>query len=130
MTDGADRVQHMDKYLDVYYANVAATIRAFGCDPDVLFSRADLDDQLREHAFYGVINAVLFIPTMVCDRCDILDLSAMAQSAADADADAKATHFIGLNDRTEAVYRRRLLEVLDDAERYGWLDAFKQFEEK
>lgn len=121
MTDTVSRAQHMDAYLNVYYTNVATTIRALGSDPERLFSRADFDQQLRENAFFGILNGPMSLPGLVCDVEDISDMNELAECAER--GTTKEVHLAVLDDQAEISYRKLYSDVMKDAERYGWLDV-------
>lgn len=117
------RDQHYDDFLHIYHDSLTEIVRSCGSDPDKLFTFEDFLGTLKTYGNYGVLEAALTISLMVADDvADIDQLSVEAQSLAvgGGDADAETGHFVHFDARTQALYVRRLQDVLEDARNYGW----------
>lgn len=111
------RDAHLDEFLRVYYANLAAIVRATGCDPDVVFPEAELHRQLAKFGNIGVMIAPILMPVMVADTADLSNLDDMAETIS---AGNDAGHIAHLSECTTPEYVQRMQGVLSDARQRGW----------
>lgn len=117
------RDAHYDELVRVYYDSLAELVRRCGSDPERLFRYEDFVRSLGgggRGGDYGVLEAALTVSIMVADEDNVADIDAMAANAGRAAGEEETGHFVHFNERTEAVYRRRLAETLDDARQRGW----------
>lgn len=114
------RDAHYADFLRIYYDSLAQLVRQCGSDPEQLFTYDDFVGTLPQYGQYGVVEAALTTSIMVADDEQVADIDRMAEQAASAEGAAETGHFVHFNARTEAAYKRRLEDVLDDARRYGW----------
>lgn len=110
---------HIDEFLNIYYTNLARTIRLSGSDPEVLFPEVELQRQLCQFGVYGAMLAPTVIPLIIADTSEIPDFDDMAAAVAEGSKDIGPVK--NLNDINTKKYYHRMKDVLDDARRYGWL---------
>lgn len=122
-TDKALRDQHYDELLRVYHCSLVALGRACGVPDDrPLLTFAQLEQQLREFGKYGVLMAPLLLQVMVSEGSQIVDMDAAALEMSQPDHDAdKEMDLAVFDERSLAKYRERLGDVIDDAQRLGWI---------
>lgn len=113
------RDAHLDEFLQVYYTNLAHTIRATGSDPDVLFPEAELQRQLRQFGVHGVLMAPVLIPIIIADSTEIASMDEMAETM-ESGKEIKRTH-TNLSAANAKEFGRRIQDVISDARRLGWL---------
>lgn len=122
-TDKSLRDAHMDDFLQIYYSNLANTIRATGSDPEVLFPEAELQRQFRQFGIYGVTMAPMLIPVILADASEIANIDDIADTmvkGTDGDDQSKVI-ITKLIDGKDREYAQRMMDVLDDTRRYGWI---------
>lgn len=113
------RDEHLDEFLQIYYSNLARTIRASGSDPAVLFPEAELQQQLRQFGAYGVMLGPILIPAILAD---FSESNAIGDTVATVDESIKDLGpVINLDEIKEKESNKRFKDVLEDARRYGWL---------
>lgn len=117
-TDKPFRAAHLDELLNVYYTNLAHTIRATGSDPDVLFPEAELQRQLRLFGGYGAILAPIMMSIVIADVSEITNVDEMAEKMATGAGNSGTMAM--LSDAKARAYAQRLSDVLADIRRFGW----------
>lgn len=117
------RDQHYDELLRVYHSNLVAVGRACGVPADrPLLTFAQLEQQLREFGKYGVLMAPILLQVIVSEGSQIIDMDAAAIEMSRPDYDAsKEVKLVVFDEQTLAKYRERLGDVIDDAQRLGWI---------
>lgn len=83
-----------------------------------LFTFDDLRDQMREFAVHAIIMAPMAVPVLVTPPEEI---KIFAKVTANPEAERSLAP---LTDRTRALYKERLTEIIVDARRFGYLDDF------
>lgn len=119
-TDKAMRDQCYDRLLNIFHENVANAARLCGSDPDKLMTIADLHDQMRRFGCFGVIMAPILLQVIVADSSSYGDLDEMAHGL-NSDQKQSNVKFANFNAKSLETYRRRMADIIDDAQRYGWL---------
>lgn len=113
------RDAHLAEFLQIYYTNLADVIRATGSDPDVLFPKSELQQQLRQFGIYGVMMSAYLMPVTIADPSEFFDIEdiavAMGKESGEMVLFAKLTD-PGRNQE----FVQRLKDVLADARHYGW----------
>ncbi|XP_055913239.1 uncharacterized protein LOC129946895 [Eupeodes corollae] len=65
---------YYQEIMDVYYSELAQFLKKLGSDPEVLFPRPALDDQLKRFGSFGVIMSLMLIPTLTAKADNVPDL--------------------------------------------------------
>lgn len=118
-TEKSLRDAHLGEFLNIYYTNLAATIRSTGGDPEELFPESELQRQLREFGIFGVVMSQILIPLVLADSANNFNFDELADSKAEDLVEAGPIK--GLGEAKVKEYVRRFKEVLTDARQYGWL---------
>lgn len=114
-TDKALRDKHLNEFLQIYYTNLADTLRACGSDPDKLFTFDNLKAELKQFGIYGVIMAPMLLQILVNDPKNIKQMDEFVTEEAKQDI---AT----FDEESAARYVERLSDVLNDAKSFGWIE--------
>lgn len=109
------RDKHFDEFIQIYYTNLANTLRACGSDPESLFSFENLQDQLKEFGHYGVTMAPMLLSIIVNDPSNLVQMDDFAESSDEKKTMAK------FDDKSKGLYISRVTDVISDAKRYGWI---------
>lgn len=109
------RDKHFDEFLQIYYNNLANTLRACGSDPESLFSFENLQDQLKEFGHFGVTMAPMLLSIIVNDPSNIVQMDDFAENMDEHKTMAK------FDKKSEERYVSRVSDVISDGKSYGWL---------
>lgn len=71
------RATHYQVMLDWYYEGVEHTLRQFKLDPQLIFPKTVLADELKKFARFGVGTAIEAIPVSIMDEEDTTDMDAI-----------------------------------------------------
>lgn len=124
-TDKRLRDAHLDELLRLYHANAARMIEqvcgtAAGDTPAFTFEQ--LHAELREYGRYGVLMAPILLQAMCADGEQIVDMDDMAGRLNGSElGKEEEMQFAQLEGAALERYRQRLVDVIDDALRWGWL---------
>lgn len=119
VTEKPLRDAHLNEFLQIYYTNLANTIRATGGDPDVMFPEAEFKHHLRQFGIFGVMMSPLLIPVILADSSEITNLEDIAETMSNGTVDSP--RMFNLSEHKEKQYVQRMKDVLADARLYGWL---------
>ncbi|XP_013192442.2 uncharacterized protein LOC106136438 [Amyelois transitella] len=108
-TDGAFRKKYYNNLIDLYYATLSRMLRAYGLNPDKVYSREDFDLELQERLPYGLMCAVFGLPVVTVESEDAPNLG---------DHDASLDMF---QMKAGKLLPQRLNDVIDDYIAFGIL---------
>lgn len=94
---------------------MSTLVTQLGSDPAKLFPFDELKNQLKQFGKYGVLMAPILLQVIVSDSKNIVDMNSIDEDTRDLDV---AT----LNDVSKIIYRQRVSDVLQDANKFGWID--------
>ncbi|XP_013192450.1 uncharacterized protein LOC106136447 [Amyelois transitella] len=69
-TDQEFRKQYYTKLVDHYYATLSRMLRAYGLNPDKVYSRGDFDFELKERLHFGLVIATFGLPIVTVESED------------------------------------------------------------
>lgn len=118
-TDKALRARHFDEFVQIYYDNLAQTIRKCGSDPERLFTFNNLQSEFKRFGKYGVIMAPILLQVLVSDPNNIADMNVLSNSNDDGSTANKS--IANLDEKSVLKYKERLGDVITDARNYGWI---------
>lgn len=111
------RDQHFDEFLQIYYNELAATLRACGSDPEQLFTFQNLKSELKQFGRFGVTIAPMMLQVIVSESSDIVAMDDYASTIDDG-----ARDMASFDDSSEIRYLNRVSDVINDARMYGWIE--------
>lgn len=115
------RDEHYHDLIKSYHESLAEIVRRCNSDPEKLFTFEDLQSQLAPFGTYGVMEAPLTISLLVADSSDFTDMNAFAETVKSGEENTlEANNVANFTTKTEALYKQRLTDVLEDARKYGW----------
>lgn len=114
------RDAHLDEFLQIYYTNLAQTVRVSGSDPDELFPKSELQRQLRQFGKFEVAFAPLMIPLILADSSEIANLDELSVAMSD-DGEYAQELMANLNKAKEGEFAQRMKDALSDGRQYGWI---------
>lgn len=116
----AFRDQHYEALLDVYHQSLSGFLRRLGSDPEKLFPRKALDEQLQTFGRFGLLMAVMLLPVITTKSEDVPDLEEMAEKMeSGADVSEEVHNF--RSESTEAIYREKMTGCCRDMVRLGYI---------
>lgn len=113
------RQQNYERLLRIFHESVVQVIQLCGSDPNKLMTFDDLQEQLKKLGCFGVIMAPILLQVIVAESNN--DLDQMANELLNADSEQKRVQFANFSADSLETYRRRMCDIIDDAQRYGWL---------
>lgn len=116
----AFRDQHYETLLDIYYQSLSDFMRRLGSDPDQLFPRKALDEQLQRFGRFGLLMAVMLLPVITTKSEDVPDLEVMAEKM-ESGADLKDEVDNFRSESTEGIYREKMVGCCRDMVRLGYI---------
>lgn len=120
-TDKTWRDQNYETLLGVYHQNLCEIGRACGHTAE-LMTMEQLRQQLRDFGKYGVVMSAILQQVMVSDTSNIVNFDDLASEQNRPDYDAsQEVEVTKFDEASLAKYRQRLGDVLDDAQRMGWI---------
>lgn len=120
------RDEHFDELLHIYHDEVQRVIRVCGSDAEKLFSFDDLEAQMREYSINAVSMAACAVSYMITDPKDMQNLATLTKAGDEDDVNAKM--LAPLTKSTEQRFKERLLDIVNDARRLGYLEKFEKSE--
>lgn len=121
-TEKSLRDQHFDDLLHIYHDELTRVINACGSDASALFSFDDLLDQMHEFTINAVATSPAAVSYMITDSKDLKSLAELAECDGD---DVNSKMLAPLTKETEQRYKLRLLDIINDARRLGYLNKFE-----
>lgn len=116
----AFRDQHYDQLLGLYHQSLSDFLRQLGSDPEKLFPRKALDEQLRRFGRFGLLMAVMILPVITTKGEDVPDLEEMAEKMESGiDLSAEFNNFRSKD--TEEVYRQKMAGCCRDMVQLGYI---------
>lgn len=116
----AFRDQHYETLLDTYHQTLSSFLRRLGSDPEKLFPRKALDEQLQRFGRFGLLMAVMLLPVMTTKSEDVPDLEEMAEKLeSGADVSDDVNNF--RSESTETIYREKMVGCCQDMVRLGYI---------
>ncbi|XP_058819897.1 uncharacterized protein LOC131682439 isoform X2 [Topomyia yanbarensis] len=116
----AFRDQHYEKLIDHYHRSLSDFLRRLGSDPERLFPRKALDQQLQRFGRFGLMMAVMILPIITTRSEDVPDLEEMAEKMENGfDISEEANNF--RSEDTEANYRQRMGDCCRDMVQLGYI---------
>uniref|UniRef100_A0AAG5CUR4 CHK kinase-like domain-containing protein n=1 Tax=Anopheles atroparvus TaxID=41427 RepID=A0AAG5CUR4_ANOAO len=117
-TDGAFRRKHYEEMIDIYHSSLSAMLERLQHDPNELFPRSALDEQLHQFGRYGILMGMFLVP-MMCTRADELpDIEAMAKQMKETNQLNES--FFKTTESNKEAYSKRISDVVKDSIRYGY----------
>lgn len=113
------RDQHFDDLLHLYHSELSRVITACGSDANALFSYEDLLDQLREFGMNAVSGSPLAVSVLIAVPAEMKQISDLSDSLDSNDVNQKT--IAPLTSQNEQKYKSRLLDIINDARRFGYL---------
>lgn len=116
----AFRDQHYEALLNTYHQTLSSFLQRLGSDPEKLFPRTALDEQLQSFGRFGLLMAVMLLPVMTTKSEDVPDLEEMAEKLeSGADVSDEVHNF--RSESTEAIYREKMAGCCRDMVRLGYI---------
>lgn len=125
-TDKSLRDQHLTELLQVYYDALAETLTASGSDPEKLFTFGDLEQQLKQFSAYALTLAPALQALIISSGENISDMDEYADALSQGNTENN-DFFVKFDENSRPAFVKRLGDVIDDAERMGWIDIFKKW---
>lgn len=114
------RDKHYETLLNIYHQSLSEFLRRLGSDPEKLFPRKALDEQLQKFGRFGLLMAVMILPVITTKSEDVPDLEEMAEKMeSGADLSAEVDNF--RSESTEAVYREKMVGCCRDMVQLGYI---------
>ncbi|XP_055615685.1 uncharacterized protein LOC129761880 isoform X2 [Toxorhynchites rutilus septentrionalis] len=114
------RELHYEHLLDLYYESLADFLRRLGSDPEKLFPRKALDEQLQRFGRFGLMMAVMLLPVINTKSEDVPDLEEMSEKLeSGADVTENINNF--RSEETEGIYREKMSGCCRDMVRLGYI---------
>ncbi|XP_062537181.1 uncharacterized protein LOC134205682 isoform X2 [Armigeres subalbatus] len=116
----AFRDKHYKTLLDIYHQSLSSFLIRLGSDPEKLFPRTALDEQLQKFGRFGLLMAVMLLPIITTKSEDVPDMDEMAEKMeSGADLSADLDNF--RSESTDAVYRERISGCCKDMVELGYI---------
>ncbi|XP_058443605.1 uncharacterized protein LOC131425603 [Malaya genurostris] len=116
----AFRDQHYQSLIDLYHRSLSDFLRRLGSDPERLFPREALDQQLKQFGRFGLLMAVLILPMITTKSEDVPDLEEMAEKMENGFNIADEMNNFRSED-TEAIYRQKMSDCCRDMVQFGYI---------
>ncbi|KXJ79322.1 hypothetical protein RP20_CCG001259 [Aedes albopictus] len=114
------RDQHYETFLNVYHQSLSDFLRRLGSDPEKLFPRTALDEQLRQFGRFGLLMAVMLLPIITTKSEDVPDLEEMAEKM-ESGADLAGDMDKFRSESTEDIYKEKIVGCCQDMVRLGYI---------
>lgn len=118
-TDKKLRDEAYDNMLDVYYNELAHTIKILGSNPEKIYSRDTFMTEVKQQSMFGMVFATEALPFSLLDETEAFDLDTLIKGDEAVDI---ATVWQLTNIQTQSG-RRRLADVIVHAVDRGYLQA-------
>lgn len=116
----AFRDQHYEDLLNLYHDTLSDFLRRLGSDPEKLFPRSALDDQLARFGRFGLLMAAMLLPIITTKKEDIPDLDGMAEKLENGvDVSSEINNF--KSEGTQDIYREKMAGCCRDMVRLGYI---------
>ncbi|XP_053682762.1 uncharacterized protein LOC128733151 isoform X2 [Sabethes cyaneus] len=116
----AFRDQHYEDLMDCYYESLSSFLKRLGSDPERLFPRKALDQQLKQFGRFGLLMAVMILPVITTKSEDVPDLEEMAEKMENGvDLTQEVNQF--RSEDTEATYRQKMSDCCRDMVQFGYI---------
>lgn len=116
----AFRDQHYEDLLNLYHDTLSDFLRRLGSDPEKLFPRSALDDQLARFGRFGLLMATMLLPIITTKKEDIPDLDGMAEKLENGvDVSSEINNF--KSEGTQDIYREKMAGCCRDMVRLGYI---------
>ncbi|XP_055548778.1 uncharacterized protein LOC129732183 isoform X3 [Wyeomyia smithii] len=116
----AFRDQHYENLIDCYHQSLTSFLRRLGSDPERLFPRKALDQQLKRFGRFGLLMAVMILPVITTKSEDVPDLEKMAEKMENGfDITEEANQF--RSEETESTYRQKMSDCCRDMVQFGYI---------
>lgn len=120
-TDKELKDQYYEELINIYYDELSGIFRRCGSDPSVLFTRNNLNDQLRRFGKVGLTMAPFFAQMMAANENDILDVDLYAANIEKYGID-QVPHLISITKESKRTFAKRMSDIIADSIKYGWID--------
>lgn len=121
-TDKELRDQYYDQLINIYYDELCKIIQRCGSDPSALFSRNNLNDQLRRFGKEGLTMAPFLTELMVANESDMVAVETYAANIEEYGVDG-TPHFVTFTAESKPKFIKQLSEIIADCIKYGWIDV-------
>ncbi|XP_013192452.2 uncharacterized protein LOC106136448 [Amyelois transitella] len=108
-TDGAFRKKYYKKLIELYYTTISRMLRAYGLNPDKVYSREDFEYELKEKLPYGLVVSAFALSMVTVES---VDAPSLAEERAGLDS------FVV---KPGKLFAGRLNDVVDDYVEWGLL---------
>ncbi|KAL0820758.1 hypothetical protein ABMA28_006578 [Loxostege sticticalis] len=108
-SDGKFRKQYYHQLIEHYYNSVTAVLRRLHLDPEVVFPRADFDEDLKEMIPHALMYSVIVLPIFYVEQSDVRQV--------EPDESLESMKSIMMNPSN--LCAQRLNEIVDDCVRWG-----------
>lgn len=116
----AFRDAHYEDLLQLYHDTLSTFLRRLGSDPERLFPRSALDDQLVRFGRFGLLMAAMLLPIITTKSEDIPDLDGMAEKLENGfDVSSEINNF--KSEGTQDIYREKMAGCCRDMVRLGYI---------
>ncbi|CAG9802462.1 unnamed protein product [Chironomus riparius] len=117
------RDKHYHEFFDVYHAELSSYMRRLGSDPEVMYPRKALDDQLKTFGQFGLLMAMMVLPIFTSIPEDIPNLDEIAESFSNlgTENETGASAFNFTSEKTYDNFSKRLLDVCHDMCSLGYI---------
>lgn len=103
---------HYSKLIDLYYEQLAESIRSVGSDPMKLYPIDDYHRHLKKFGKYGLLMAPILLPVITADKSDVNDVQMMAESV--------TVKFEGFVKKPGDTFNVRMRDVIKDIVALGY----------
>lgn len=121
-TDKAFRAEHYDQLINLYYDELSAIIKRCGSDPLALFSRDNLNDQLRRFGKEGLIMSTFIVVMLGASESEMADLTEYSANNLESRVD-EAPFFLSLTEQSRRKFVKQMSDIIADCIKYGWIDV-------
>lgn len=121
-TDKELRDQYYDELINIYYDELCAIVQRCGSNPSVLFSRKNLNDQLRRFGKEGLTMAPFLLQLMVANESEMVDVESYSVNVEEHGAH-ETPYFVSFTEQSKRKYIKQLSDVIADCIKYGWIDV-------
>lgn len=121
-TDKELRDQYYDQLINIYYDELSIMIQRCGSDPSTLFSRNNLNEQLKRFGKEGLTMTPFLVELMVANESDMVKVETHAANIEKYGVD-ETPHFVSFTDESRRKYVKQMSDIISDCIKYGWIDA-------
>lgn len=119
-TTKAFRDLHYEHLMNIYHESVSNFLRKLGSDPEQLFPRKALNDQLHRYGRFGLLMSVMLLPIITTKSEDVPDLEGIADKLENGIDFAQEVQSFRSTD-TEEMYKELMAGCCRDMVRLGYI---------